>query len=377
MNRLLAIVVAFTATLAGCTHIQLQNSSIRQAGTLSDLYEQQVLDNLARAVVDPYATPSFSVANQSTSGVSDRGDFAIANGGFRGRFWDFVGAGASRGVDLNFTLSPVTNSMRLKLMQCAYQQAVGAPSDDCQKCCELMVAWTGNASACNDRCGISSGWVCHSPHWRDVPKCCRDKYGKYCGTYVWADPNRRAEFSKLVMTILDYATGSPHEPKKKQVTQYLDNYGNLVQSGQHSQTVVTFVDEGTTSCYDDEVRRKCAEIQAIESQLNRLNAAKGPAEIARQAQELRMAIPSFQGIGPPNVKDLSNDDANQLRRQILGELSRKLDDSRNQLRDLDSARELRLRDVDFGPPTQFNSMYNGGILQLQQQLNTVPFRSGR
>lgn len=179
------------------------------------------------------------------------------------------------------------------------------------------------------------------------------------------------------MTILDYATGSPHEPKKKQVTQYLDNYGNLVQSGQHSQTVVTFVDEGTTSCYDDEVRRKCAEIQAIESQLNRLNAAKGPAEIARQAQELRMAIPSFQGIGPPNVKDLSNDDANQLRRQILGELSRKLDDSRNQLRDLDSARELRLRDVDFGPPTQFNSMYNGGILQLQQQLNTVPFRSGR
>ena len=40
------------SVIVGCTHVQLQKDTVQQARTLSDIYQQQVLDNLAKFVYD-------------------------------------------------------------------------------------------------------------------------------------------------------------------------------------------------------------------------------------------------------------------------------------------------------------------------------------
>lgn len=48
----------------GCTHMHLHRSTVRQAGTLDDIYQQQVLDNLAKFVYDSNSLPHFAFPNQ-------------------------------------------------------------------------------------------------------------------------------------------------------------------------------------------------------------------------------------------------------------------------------------------------------------------------
>ena len=47
--------------LAGCTHVQLKRNTVRQAFTVGDIQQQQVLNNLARFVYDINSLPSFSI----------------------------------------------------------------------------------------------------------------------------------------------------------------------------------------------------------------------------------------------------------------------------------------------------------------------------
>ena len=54
-------------TLSGCTHVTLRNDTVRTTNTLTDLYYQQVLDNLARFQDSPDTIPSFAVPNGGTS----------------------------------------------------------------------------------------------------------------------------------------------------------------------------------------------------------------------------------------------------------------------------------------------------------------------
>jgi hypothetical protein len=43
----LASALMLSMLACGCTHTQLRKNTIRQAGTLTDTYTQQVMDNLA------------------------------------------------------------------------------------------------------------------------------------------------------------------------------------------------------------------------------------------------------------------------------------------------------------------------------------------
>ena len=115
--------VLAVSMLAGCTHVQLRKNTVRQSETHSEIYEQQVMDNLAKFVYDQGALPHFAIANAGASGVEDSGNI---NGQLN---WDrfshgfasaFLGGSVSRRANESWTLVPVSDPRRLQLMRCAY-----------------------------------------------------------------------------------------------------------------------------------------------------------------------------------------------------------------------------------------------------------------
>ena len=61
----------------GCTHTQLRYSTTHQSDTVTRIYEQQVLNNLAMFVVNNDAVPHFAIASDGSTDVSDKGMFAL------------------------------------------------------------------------------------------------------------------------------------------------------------------------------------------------------------------------------------------------------------------------------------------------------------
>src|SRR5437588_1945686 len=102
----------------GCTHWQLRANTIRQSTTLSDIYTQQVLDNLAMFVVNPDALPFFAVPNQGTSEVQDTG--GVAGLGYLTPHFigEPLGLTANRQMTENWVLDPVRDPAKLALMRC-------------------------------------------------------------------------------------------------------------------------------------------------------------------------------------------------------------------------------------------------------------------
>src|SRR5262245_31383339 len=109
----------------GCAHQQLRWNTTHQARTLTDIYEQQVLDNLARFVHDPNALPSFAFPNQGGSDVTDTGSVGSDTTWNRiGFVSEVLRLSGTRGVKEAWTMTPVYDVRRLELMKCAYQHAL-------------------------------------------------------------------------------------------------------------------------------------------------------------------------------------------------------------------------------------------------------------
>jgi hypothetical protein len=228
--------------LTGCTHVQLRRDTVRQAQTLADVYEQQVLNNVARFVYDPGALPDFAVPNAGGNGVMDSGNtmFSI---GFKNTGFDSAGfgGGASRGLMESWTLTPVSDPRKLEWMRCAYQRAIAGclPGHDCCDCPDCVKRWAefylgrvpvdsaGNALPDEQiaaevqretvRRGIVTSDCLNGPCWfhvgreKDVPKHCV-RSAHYCSIFVWVCPGEGSEqLTKLTLTILDYAV---HDPAK-------------------------------------------------------------------------------------------------------------------------------------------------------------------
>src|SRR5207249_7870315 len=60
------------AACAGCTHCQLSRSTVRQAGTITDLHYTQVLGNLAAFHCNPDVLPHFAVVGTGGTAVTDQ-----------------------------------------------------------------------------------------------------------------------------------------------------------------------------------------------------------------------------------------------------------------------------------------------------------------
>lgn len=197
-------------TLGGCTHQQLRSTTRHVEGTLTDLYYQQVLDNLALFMTNPAAMPYFAVTSNGVVQVSDAGTLAYQfnNNPFGspvGVASNFFGLGGGRTVSAQWALTPVHDPAKLAIMRCAYQLAVGAPQATCGDCEQKVRAFFDK-----DYGGIPQYWF-YVGGKHDVPDCA--KYvGRYCETYVWVMPEHYDILTRFTLGVLDVATVQSHVP---------------------------------------------------------------------------------------------------------------------------------------------------------------------
>ncbi len=155
MRSLVCISCGLALALAqGCAHTQLRWNTVRQSRTLTEIYEQQVLDNLAMFVYDSNSLPFFSFPNAGGSNVNDAGavtgvlNWAHGVGGLNNGALTLNG---SRNITESWTLTPIIDPVKLQLMRCAYQQVVsncgiGEMSMHCPDCQKMRDAYMGKVT---------------------------------------------------------------------------------------------------------------------------------------------------------------------------------------------------------------------------------------
>jgi hypothetical protein len=132
-----SVCVMVAALLAGCASTQLKYNSVDVATSVSDIYQQQVLDNFSRIIDEPYAVPaqaviatgqvqtqntlsatvtsplSRTVTRSATSAITG---FTTAGAGLSG-----VGSDAWQ---QNWTMAPVNDATSLKVLRALYRHVI-------------------------------------------------------------------------------------------------------------------------------------------------------------------------------------------------------------------------------------------------------------
>ncbi|HWA98260.1 MAG TPA: hypothetical protein VG713_07190, partial [Pirellulales bacterium] len=245
---LLVVLVAVVST--GCAHIPLRRNTINQARTVADIHQQQVLNNLAMFVYNPYSMPCFSYPTQGTNQVVNtttaelNGSFSPLTIGFTiGQFvLNTLGFNGSAQYQSNeaFTMVPINDPRKLELMRCAYQRVVANccgsfPSSNCPDCqTRFNSFYTGDPDG-NIRqrtAGITTSECLNGPCWFCFgPKSAVPKHqpgilvAHYADMYVWVLPAGRDGLTRLTMTILDYAMNDPPVRLTKDIVYYIDEHG--------------------------------------------------------------------------------------------------------------------------------------------------------
>lgn len=239
----LFLVILIIECFTGCVNPLLRRNTAQQSQVISDVYQQQVLNNLARFVYDPGSMPYFSYATQSTNQVQNTAQGNLS-GALTGSPLKFTNLGFGvQGVHLAneaFTLTPVNDPRKLELMRCAYQKAAEScrgtdVSVTCPDCKSLLNAfYTGDKDGdiglkskgrITTECFNGACWY-HVGCKKCLPKNCDCLLvGEYCGLCVWVDQFGRDELTKLTLTILDFAMNSPPALNTKQVVYYIDQNG--------------------------------------------------------------------------------------------------------------------------------------------------------
>lgn len=211
MSSRLLIFAVFLPLAAGCMHIPLRNNTANQARSVTDLYQQEVMNNLAMFVYDSSSLPHFSYANQGATSVADQGTLGISPTWSRGSsgtlpfLFSSLGtnATAQRSALESFVMTPVNDPRKLELMRCAYQKVVaacagGQPATTCPDCqTRFKIFYTGstdgnirektNGAATSECLGSKCWFGCGCRKCK--PKHCPcDRFGEYCGVYVWTLP---------------------------------------------------------------------------------------------------------------------------------------------------------------------------------------------
>jgi hypothetical protein len=241
--------------------------------TLSDIYTQQVLNNLAMFTDNPYAVPFFAFPNQGTTAIQDSA--IVGNPGYSGLHFvtsPFV-LNASRQATENWVLVPVSDAGKLALMRCAYQQAIApcigadlASASVCPNCLQIRNDFHNPA---NDHPNQQAGGLLclnSATCWlgvgnkSDVPPKCKAPYvGCYGERYVWVLPDGRDMMARLTLTILDYAGNDP------------------VQYGNRTKTVEMTVNENGDLATDKEAGVKITAVIPIDQPSSAVKLFESPA----------------------------------------------------------------------------------------------------
>jgi hypothetical protein len=214
------LVAGFLST--GCTHLSLENNTVKQSATWTDVQYQQILNNLAMFCKNPSALPYFSVAGSGVTQVSDQ---ANANGGFLfhpflgGDLQGSLGGTAGRQISEQWSLATTTDPDKLDVIRCLYQFAMGSIScDDCVKTINDFYGYPPDPQKPSEIKWerikkVQPGWF-HFGCKKDVPKnACY--VGQYCDTYVWVMPEGYEGLTQFTLAVLDVATADP-APKTRE-----------------------------------------------------------------------------------------------------------------------------------------------------------------
>jgi hypothetical protein len=223
--------MALLATSAsGCaTHRALQYHTVAANLTVSDMYHQQVLDNLARFLTNPASMPSFSVVTGGTVNISDQKGAnvsptysptltrAMQGGGALPILSILFGASTQRSLTENWSTTPITDSDNLRRLRCAFQLAVGTETSECDQCKERLKGFFVGGTE-SFECMLPTNWYQFGREEDVPPDACF--VGHYCNTYVWVTPDGVDGLTRFTITILDIATGEIHAPQRQVVKKY-------------------------------------------------------------------------------------------------------------------------------------------------------------
>jgi len=224
--------------------------------TLSDIYTQQVLNNLAMFIQNPYALPFFAFPNQGTTQIQDSG--TIGGPGYSGGHFitSPFDLNATRQATENWVLVPVSDPAKLALMRCAYREAIAScigrdlnAETACPDCRKLRTEFYGHQfPEAGKPNGGESGPCLNSPPWfrwgcekhAHLPRnfACQ-QVGSYCNVYVCVTPEGRDMLTRLTLTILDYAVNDPRQYEKRTKVVEISLDANGKPSAEKSATKIT------------------------------------------------------------------------------------------------------------------------------------------
>ena len=119
MKISIRLLLLATVSLTGCTAAALRHETTNVSVSIGDVYQQEVLDNLARFVDNYNAFPSFAYANQGAANVTDEGSFG-AGATLTHSSSATLSLLGSRTILDSYTLTPVNDPRKLELIRCAF-----------------------------------------------------------------------------------------------------------------------------------------------------------------------------------------------------------------------------------------------------------------
>ena len=174
--------------LSGCQQDIVQSRSNKLASTVTTLYYEQVLTNLAMTIAKPDMLPYFGVPTQGThtnvrqftAGYTPMWDYLTTGmKPFSGHyFFDKQAAPLTGGVQNqeSFQLQPISNPDRLMLLQAAFHRATGYPNDG--EMDQALDTYSNSVDAYAYTRYIVHGWYHTTTSAREARK-----NGVFCGHY--------------------------------------------------------------------------------------------------------------------------------------------------------------------------------------------------
>jgi len=271
MTCVRCVVILFSLA-AGCQSTQVEKRVTTLVGTVPDLYQDQVLQNLAVLASDSSAVPFFAVPQSGTNtntrqlqaGYTPGWDLITGASQFVGRYVFDKQTAAISGQISNaqaFQLQPVYDPDKLLLMQIAYRKALGDPTlaEAQLKTLEGFFS-TAHRSAVFDYYRAITGvsLSCKAPTEPEASCCypditcgprdpnpcraawlgvsnrkCDTKGARYVGqydhSYVWVSDERSGAFRHFTLAILDIATAAPQVKQGRYAPQDQTDRGPYIQ----------------------------------------------------------------------------------------------------------------------------------------------------
>jgi|HubBroStandDraft_4_1064222.scaffolds.fasta_scaffold131151_1 hypothetical protein len=257
------LIFSGVVSAVGCTHLELEHTTLKQNGTWTDLQYQQVLNNLAMFCKNPSVMPYFSVAGTGTTQVSDNGNLAASFSIQQSiPLLSVLSGGVARQVAEQWTVATTTDPSRLEVIKCLYQYTMSPQLS--QDCIDIINGFYGYPAPQFEVKWqrfkqLQSGWFqvgCR----KEVPRnACY--VGHYCDVYVWVMPEGCEGLTQLTLAILDVATADP-------APSLMEHYDVQQDQGKYKYRVQRYVcRDDTLPCGDSGAQQDLAEAKSLIHQM--------------------------------------------------------------------------------------------------------------